>query len=495
VRDAQDRAVRMIGAMQDVTERERTETQLRDSEARLRGFVENSADVLWIVDAEGQGIEYLSPSYERIWGEKRERVMRDFGRWGELVHPDDRAGALRAMPRLLAGEALVTEDYRIVRPSDGEVRWIRDTGFPIRDKDGAVRRVGGIAQDITDIRRAEIALRESEAHLRLVMERIPQLVWTALGDSRWTWASPQWCAYTGLAEEACRGMGWLEAIHPEDRAATTGAWAAAQVAGLLDVEHRVRSADGAYRWFHTRATPFAHGAGAEAVEWFGTSTDVHEMRQLRDQQEVLVAELQHRTRNLITVVRAIASQTMAMTDTLPAFNAELSDRLEALARVQGLLSRAEREPITISVLLRMELNALGAELEAEAVRDRVALEGPEVSLRHSVVQTLALALHELATNARKYGALATEEGRLRVTWQVRETGDAKRHLALEWVEEGASRLSLDDSAQGSYGRGGYGRELIERALPYTLGAETRYELGETGVRCTIDLPLDARRDS
>jgi PAS domain S-box-containing protein len=159
LRDAHGKAVRMIGAMQDVTERKRAEAALREGEERFRQFAENSADALWIVDAQTGRPEYLSPSYEEIWGEPRDGVMRDIGRWAALLHPDDRARALSTMPRALAGETVCVE-YRIVRPSDGAVRWIRDTGFPIRGADGRIRRVGGIAQDVTEEKAAEERLRE-----------------------------------------------------------------------------------------------------------------------------------------------------------------------------------------------------------------------------------------------------------------------------------------------------------------------------------------------
>ena len=143
----------------ETTAKVRAETALREGEARLRGFVENSADVLWIVDTEARRLEYLSPAYEAIWGEPRERIMRDLGRWVELVHPADRARASRNLPQALAG-ATVSVEYRIVRPSDGAVRWIRDTGFPIPSADGRIRRVGGIAQDITEEKAAGERLRE-----------------------------------------------------------------------------------------------------------------------------------------------------------------------------------------------------------------------------------------------------------------------------------------------------------------------------------------------
>lgn len=197
--------------------------------------------------------------------------------------------------------------------------------------------------------------------------------------------------------------------------------------------------------------------------------------------EVMVAELQHRTRNLIAVVRAIANRTMELTGPTEAFRTQFNDRLAALSRVQGLLSRAEIEPVTIGALIRMELDALGA----EASDERITLAGPSVVIRDSIVQTMALAIHELATNARKYGALAADHGTLNVTWTVRQANGGTSNLFLEWVEAGVGRAPKEEGDT----RKGYGRELIERALPYALHATTSFELNGDGVRCTIDLPL------
>lgn len=202
--------------------------------------------------------------------------------------------------------------------------------------------------------------------------------------------------------------------------------------------------------------------------------------------EMMVAELQHRTRNLIAVVSAIANRTMARTGPTEAFRTQFNARLAALSRVQGLLSRADVEPITIGALIRMELDALGA----EASDDRITLVGPSVVVRDTVVQTMALAIHELATNARKHGALAADDGVLTITWSVRQDDEAS-NLVLEWVEEGVDRAPKEE---GSAQRG-YGRELIERALPYTLNATTSFELNDDGVRCTIDMPLTDRNGS
>lgn len=327
--------------------------------------------------------------------------------------------------------------------------------------------------------RAEVALRESEVRLRSLLEGIPQLVWRAVDDGRWTWSGVQWSLYTGLSEAESLGYGWLDAVHAEDRERVRAVWKGAADLEAFDVECRTwNAAEDRHRWFSMRATPVRDDDG-RIREWLGTATDVDDMRGLQDAQQVMVAELQHRTRNLIAVVASIARQTLAQTGPTEAFGERFGERLAALSRSQGLLSRAGSERITLGTLVWMELDALGAKDFGERVR----VDGPEVTLRNSVVQTLALAVHELATNARKYGALSDDGGRLDVSWTV--TGDEEPRVRLEWRECGTG---IGNGTRDA-GNRGYGRELIEKALPHTLDATTRFDLAEGELLCTIDLPL------
>ena len=330
-----------------------------------------------------------------------------------------------------------------------------------------------------------LELLESEARFRTLVEGIPQLVWRSKDAGQWTWCSPQWTAFTGLAMEDSLGLGWIQALHPDDREAAIRFWADAERSGSLETEARIHQAAAKeYRWFKTRATPVRDAAG-EIIEWLGTSTDVDELRAMQERQEIMVAELQHRTRNLIAVIRSVGQQTIDSSEDLEDFREAFNERLTALSRVQGLLSRADRERITIGRLLWTELDALGA-----SGLDHVSLIGPEVPLRNSIVQTLALALHELATNARKYGALSDAGGRLDVQWHVRADDSSGARLQLAWTESG---VRMPETRSRAARGGGYGRELIEKALPYSLGASTRYELTADGVSCEIMLPLESRR--
>jgi PAS domain S-box-containing protein len=198
-------------------------------------------------------------------------------------------------------------------------------------------------------------------------------------------------------------------------------------------------------------------------------------------QKVLVAELQHRTRNIIAVVQSIAERSVESTSSLVEFSTGFNARLKALARVQGLLSRSDSKPVTIGALVRMELEAVGF----SDTTGRIRVSGPAVRLRSAIVQTLALALHELTTNALKHGALGKENGTLDISWELR--ANTERQLVLTWMEQGL-HLSAE---QRNPSHRGQGIELIEQALTYSLGAKTSFRLEETGAVCTIVLPMDA----
>ena len=473
---------RFVGASIDVTDLLEAQRGSQESEERLRQFGEASQDVLWIRDAATFQWEYLTPAFETIYGLDREAALSgdNMAGWLELIIPEDRERASESLERVRAG-AWVTFEYRIRRPADGAIRWLRNTDFPIRNANGEVAHIGGIGHDITEVKRTEEALASAERRQRALVEGMPQLVWRAVDGGEWTWASPQWSEYCGQAEEESHGWGWLAPLHPDDRDLARAAWSNAAERGGLDAEYRIRHAlDGEYRWFHTRASPVRDEHDA-IVEWLGTSTDIHDLRDLQSRQQVLVAELQHRTRNLMGVIRSMSDKTARASADLSDFRARFRDRLEALARVQGLLSRlTEHDRVTFDELIAAELGALNGDAA------KVIVEGPPgVRLRSSMVQTLALAIHELATNAVKYGALGQPGGRLAVTWSLRPgAADERPWLHIDWRESGV----VMPPASSAGGRG-QGRELIERALPYQLSASTTYALGPDGVHCTIAIPV------
>ena len=462
----------------DISARLGAEAALTRAEQQLRTLVRPSSQVLYRMSPRWDGMREL------FGGALLSETERPDESWIDHYIPEaDHPQVAAAIREAVHAKSTFDIEHRMRRP-DSTVGWSHSRAVPLLDAGGEIVEWFGSASDVTQRRRAENALRESEDRLRVLIEGVPQLVWRSVDSGQWTWSSPQWHAYTGLSEKESRAHGWLAAIHPDNRESSMAAWNDAPRTRVFEVECRIGNVEEKqYRWFQARAVPLLDADG-RIVEWLGTSTDVDDLRRLQESQAVMVAELQHRTRNLIAVVRSIAEQTMGTTDTLALFRDKFNDRIAALSRVQNLLSRADQAPITIGALVRTELDALGA----ATMPDRVSLSGPEVPLRNATVQTLALALHELATNAVKYGALMTENGRLAVSWRsYKQDGDGLR-LGLEWTETGGDgRPAANGPAPG----GGYGRELIENALPYALGAWTSYQLSEDGVRCSIDLPLAA----
>jgi two-component sensor histidine kinase len=204
------------------------------------------------------------------------------------------------------------------------------------------------------------------------------------------------------------------------------------------------------------------------------------LREREERLAVMVAELQHRTRNLISVVGAIADDTLRTSSTLDDFKVNYHDRLAVLGRAQGLLFRTkEGGRVTFDELLDGELAAQSVRVGDDG---QVTLDGPTgVRLRSGTVQTLAMVLHELVSNAIEHGALKLPNGHLTIRWRQEISADnGKPWLHLDWKESG---VEIPPGA-GT----GNGRELIERALPYQFDARTTFALEEDGVHCTISLP-------
>jgi len=205
------------------------------------------------------------------------------------------------------------------------------------------------------------------------------------------------------------------------------------------------------------------------------------LRESESRMRVLVGELQHRTRNLIGIVMAMADRTAVTGQTLDEFKASFGDRLMALSRVQGLLSRATPgDGVAFDELLESELSA-----QTAGNGGTVTLDGPSgVVVRSVSVQALAMAVHELTTNAVKHGALGQSDGRLNIRWRV-EAQNGLPWILVDWKESGLDGARSPGGKRGN----GSGRRLIEDALPYQFGAQTTFTIEADGVHCTIALPL------
>ena len=212
--------------------------------------------------------------------------------------------------------------------------------------------------------------------------------------------------------------------------------------------------------------------------------DITQERRAEARQGALMGELQHRIKNILNNVRAIAAQTRHSSPSLEAFAEAFDARLRALARAQDLLVHGPLEKVRLEDLVRFELEAAGANEPADFTLRGPAdftLEGPEVRLSPRDAQAMAMTVHELTTNALKYGALSVDGGRIEVAWQS-GLRDGRWHLRLRWREHG---LALQDRDP----RRGFGARVIENSLPYILGGSSKLSFHADGVECVIAFPL------
>jgi PAS domain S-box-containing protein len=338
--------------------------------------------------------------------------------------------------------------------------------------------------DVLRRKRAEQELRASEQRYRLIIEsaRDYAIFATDLKGCVTSWNRGAQ-EVLGWKESEILGQPYSMVYTPEERAKAAPAadLAEALAAGHSRHQRAYLRADGTRLWGTSVITPLRDTPSSAGQGLLVIVRDHTEQRLAERRQQILVEELQHRTRNLLAVVSAIAHGTEEGSSSLGDFGPRFRSRLAALARVQHLLSPEGGAAMSIGGLVTGELLAHGVEPDGH----RVSVTGPEVVLPGQMVQTLTLALHELATNAVKHGALrGADEGRLAVSWSVEVADGNPPLLTLEWKESGVVMPPSDRIVPR-----GYGRELIEGALPYELGARTDFSLESDGIRCRICLAV------
>jgi len=262
-----------IGTCTDIHDRKQAEDSIKQSEERYRSLTLAISQIVWITDAEGRCQD--TPSMRAYTGQTEAEVV-GFG-WLDTIHPDDRERTNQVWMQAVQTKTLFEIEYRI-RGADGNYRYFQARGVPIQNEDGSIREWVGTSIDIHDRKQAEDAIKQSEERYRSLIAATSQIVWTADDQGRAP-DLPSWRAYTGQTEAQMVGFGWLDAIHPDDRDRTNQAWMeAVQTKSLYEIEYRLRSADGNYRYFQIRGVPLLDEDGS-IREWIGTCTDIHDRKQ------------------------------------------------------------------------------------------------------------------------------------------------------------------------------------------------------------------------
>jgi PAS domain S-box-containing protein len=300
LRDAEGKTYAVFGISTDITDRKRWEEALRESEERFRAMADGAPVLIWV-----SGTDKLRTWFNRQWLEFVGRSMeRELGNgWAENVHPEDFERCLATYVGAFDAREAFSMEYRL-RRHDGAWRWVLDKGIPRYGFEREFAGYIGSCIDVTERREASEALRESQEHYSALAETLPHLVWTCRPDGWCDYLSRQWVEYTGRPVEAQLGYGWADQTHPDDRERVRAAWAAATARGdAYDIEFRIRRADGAYRWFATRAVPLRDAVG-RIVKWFGSNTDIEDYKAA---QQALQLQLE-RLRLLDHIARAIGER-------------------------------------------------------------------------------------------------------------------------------------------------------------------------------------------
>lgn len=316
-----------------------------------------------------------------------------------------------------------------------------------------------------------------EAGFRVLTDAMPQMVWSTLPDGYHDYYNAQWYAFTGVPEGSTDGEEWNGVFHPDDQERAWARWRHSLATGdPYEIEYRLRRFDGVYRWTLGRALPvYEDGA---IVRWIGTCTDIHDAKSNAEQLEILSRELSHRIKNIFSVIIGLIELTGRVhAATRPALR-ELADRVLALGRAHNFArphSEASQPALPTSKLHGLLHELVTPYQTADGAR--IAIECDDIALDDRGATPLALVIHELATNAAKYGALAAEDGRIAIRCTL-----ADGQVTIDWRERGGPAIEAVPDAEG------FGSRLIALSVERQLAGRIARRWDREGLSVTLTVP-------
>lgn len=407
-----------------------------------------------------------------------DRIGRS-GYWRDLVHPDDRDHVARDYDagRLNGGEWRT--QFRFHRADNGELRWLSVAGQFLHENGVAVRS-SGIVIDITDQKCAEAEAARARLRLDRISRATPSLIHIYdREEHRTVWANGRVREMVGADAEEVVGHGPLfdpAYIPPEDFAHLALRHAALDGAPdgqVVESEFRYRQPGRGDRWLLDRTVVFERSSAGHIKQTLSATIDITERKRSEERQSLLLNELNHRVKNTLAIIQSIAHQTFSDKERRHVFE----ERLSALSSIHDLLTNERWEAADVCSLIAQ------ATAPYAGPGDRFLVSGPALLVPPRVAVALSLALHELCTNATKYGALSVPDGRVGIEWRLSE-GAAGRHLILDWREHGGPAVQAP-------GTRGFGSRLIERGLAADLEGSALLDFRAEGVHCRIEAKLPA----
>jgi PAS domain S-box-containing protein len=450
---------------------ERKQAELTDQ--RLAAIVDSSHDAIVSKDLNGR-VTTWNRGAERLFGYAASEMI---GRSITTLIPSERLHEeVRILDRIRRNERV--DPYETVRKRrDGSLVDVSVSVSPLRNAAGQVIGASKIARDISKRKEAELALAERNLHLALAESAalVGRVAYDV--DSEKLQISAGYAAIHGFpvgTREITRSE-WKAGVHPDDLARLEELRndAFRTRSNEYSADYRIVRAGGEVRWIDARIF-VSYREDGHPQRIVGVNIDVTGRKRAEEQQRALHAELDHRVKNVLATVSAIAAQTKDASSSMDDFVAALDSRIQSMASTHELLSRSRWQGVPMRKLLEREIAPY-------ASNGNTSIKGPEVILSAEAAQTTALVLHELTTNAAKYGALSQREGRVSVRWYRARNGQRSGPLAIEWLEAGGPVVQVPNNS-------GYGTSVITELVPYELGGTARLLFSPEGVRCRLDIP-------
>jgi PAS domain S-box-containing protein len=443
-----------------------------------------------ICDAKGTILQYNRRALE-VWGRAPEpgQTHIQFTKGARFFAPDGTPVTRSLIAEVLATGTPMRDVERIIERPDGSRMTVSVSIDPLRNVAGEVVGAVGCFVDITERKRMDAALAQSRLHsleqeqrLAATYEHAAIGITEVAPDGHLLRVNEATCAITGYSREELTAGKLFRFTHPDDADPDREGFRK-QIAGDLEfysVEKRLVRKGGRVVWLSVRSSPVRANDG-RLLYVVRVVQDITERKAAEQRQKLLIDELNHRVKNTLATVQSLASQTARAVPTPEAFRERFEGRLLALSKAHDQLTVHHWESADLRELLSQSFAPY-----VGAGPERVVLRGEDVVLRPRVVVTLAMAVHELTTNAAKYGALSVPGGHIEVRWAPFAGPDGRQNLRIDWVEGGGAPASEPPQR-------GFGSRLIEGSIASELGGKAQLTFAPEGFRCEIVFPLDAAK--